>query len=216
MLYIFHATSCLPPFNIAVTWRESWLICSPEIGILSPWVSLHQPFSSEAASYWSIRLWLSKWVHFKTPEIVHVQQFIPVNIILLGVSATSRFLSRQQRCRQQPMTLRVTAFVCYDASYINFFLFFHSFCSHFLSIISFPPVWVWRMCVEVCVFLHSLCICIHTPLRHCSVWAYTPCYPFILFHLFSFCLYALLNFMFLHFFVPFISGINESVTGWEK
>lgn len=55
MLYIFHATSFPLPFNIAVTREgERWLIWSPEIVVLSLWVSHQQPISSalyEAAGY---------------------------------------------------------------------------------------------------------------------------------------------------------------------
>lgn len=57
MPYIFHATSCLPPFNIAVTRKRELTDMESRNNILSLWDSLNQSFSSapyEGTGYWSI------------------------------------------------------------------------------------------------------------------------------------------------------------------
>lgn len=187
MLYIFHATSCLPPFNIAVAReRESWLMWSPEIVVLSLWVSLHQPFSSalyEAVGYLSTRCGLSVGVCFPASQIIPVQQSTcKCHYIRRGGSENTVILppllhsGRRQALHNSPWGLLYAS--------LTFFIHICLYSSSRFR--SFPPARAWRRCLAVCVL--GLCVRIRAPWRHSSqlelhnvhYFSLSPC--FIRFH----------------------------------
>lgn len=97
--------------------------------------------------------------------------------------------------------LRATAFICPDA--FHTFIVFLSFSSHFQS---FPPVWVWRMFLAVCVRTLPVRWYTYAFASFLSAWAY-ELYSFYTVK-FSFCRLDLLYVIFFNFvFVLFLPRV---------
>lgn len=146
--------ACLP-LILQSPRSDSWLIWSPEIVVRSPRVSFYQLFSSalyEVAGHWSIHFWLSVCV-FHAPEIIHVQQSIPINIIVFSVVAVkilfgSYFVTFSQQTAELQATSSARALIYLLSSALTLFIHLISF--FFLSVVP-SPLKEYDACVALCV-----------------------------------------------------------------